>query len=615
MKRLIYIFIIFPLLFACGKQNDKLETALRLAGNNRPELEKVLSYYSQSPADSLKLRAARFLIENMPGHYTIVGGKVDSLRAKIDKDSTASYFLKKAIDIMLCHLNEMSYGVQKQEDIHHIKADFLIHHIDRSFEKRQQLPWLSDVPFELFLEHVLPYRFEHERIDYWIDSLQIDPESLAEAIAADNTKYALWNTNTYLPVIGDHFSAFHPLIKSVLRHNIHLECRDIASITALQSRVTGIPAASDFFPNYANRNGYHYWHSKISPEFVELDIVSALDRRSAKVYRETYSIQPYVSGIKGEYIPELFKNPFLKDVTDEYFHTANVQVVPIVKPNQVPHYAYLYTFGNMVWKPAVIGEYAANGIHFSNMAKNIVYLPGYYKMREETALHYPFVLRLDGGVDYLKPDTTNLLTVRLERKYPLNKSTLQLGTPLRAASVYAFNKRPTEPSHPLIPRMVLRKSYLEGVVDTNQTYRYWRINIPLKTSCAEVIFFDSKGNEIRGKINEGFERMYDKDPLTNQPATLNVDAYALIDFGRPVAVSRVVLLPRSDGNGIYPGDEYELFYHDLDGWQSLGQRVATDYFLDYDNLPAGALYWLHNHTRGVEERPFTITPSGDIRFW
>ena len=76
-----------------------------------------------------------------------------------------------------------------------------------------------------------------------------------------------------------------------------------------------------------------------------------------------------------------------------------------------------------------------------------------------------------------------------------------------------------------------------------------------------------------------------------------------------------MLLPRSDGNGIYPGDDYELFYHDLDGWRSLGRRIATDYFLDYDNLPAGALYWLHNHTRGVEERPFTITLSGDIRFW
>lgn len=133
--------------------------------------------------------------------------------------------------------------------------------------------------------------------------------------------------------------------------------------------------------------------------------------------------------------------------------------------------------------------------------------------------------------------------------------------------------------------------------------------------CAEIIFFDTTGKEIHGKIDKLFEKLYDSDPLTSQVTDFQKHAQITIDFGHPVAVSRIVLLPRSDGNGIYPGDDYELFYHDLDGWRSLGRYVATDYFLDYDNLPANALYWLHNHSRGVEERPFTITPSGDIRFW
>lgn len=43
-----------------------LETVLQVAGENRKELEKVLHYYRINLADSLKYKAACFLIENIP---------------------------------------------------------------------------------------------------------------------------------------------------------------------------------------------------------------------------------------------------------------------------------------------------------------------------------------------------------------------------------------------------------------------------------------------------------------------------------------------------------------------------------------------------------------------
>ena len=88
-----------------------------------------------------------------------------------------------------------------------------------------------------------------------------------------------------------------------------------------------------------------------------------------------------------------------------------------------------------------------------------------------------------------------------------------------------------------------------------------------------------------------------------------------MDFGKPELVSRVVCLPRSDGNGIYPGNEYELFYYSEVGWCSLGRKEATGYSLDYE-MPANALYWLRNRTTGIEERVFTVNPiDGQVRFW
>lgn len=50
-----------------------LETALQQAGENRVELEKVLSHYKTDPADSLKY-GPLVLIENMP-YYTYYKGK------------------------------------------------------------------------------------------------------------------------------------------------------------------------------------------------------------------------------------------------------------------------------------------------------------------------------------------------------------------------------------------------------------------------------------------------------------------------------------------------------------------------------------------------------------
>ena len=102
---------------------------------------------------------------------------------------------------------------------------------------------------------------------------------------------------------------------------------------------------------------------------------------------------------------------------------------------------------------------------------------------------------------------------------------------------------------------------------------------------------------------------FDGDELTY---LISYDVRAV--FREPVRVARVVCLPRSDGNGVYPGDEYELLYYAADGWRSLGRQRATDYSVDYGDVPAGALYWLRNRTKGVEERVFTVE-DGQARFW
>ena len=73
MRFLLFLNFLFSVYFlsACmSRRSAEVIEALELAGRNRSELECVLDHYAACEADSLKLRAAEFLIANMPGHQS-----------------------------------------------------------------------------------------------------------------------------------------------------------------------------------------------------------------------------------------------------------------------------------------------------------------------------------------------------------------------------------------------------------------------------------------------------------------------------------------------------------------------------------------------------------------
>ena len=613
MKHIGLYLTILLLLFSCNKDNDKLKTALRLAGDNRPELEKVLDHYAQSPADSLKLRAAHFLIENMPGHYTLGGPLMEQKRKEIYNTPGVSYFAKRALDIVVSRLAVLEWGAEPIEDVRQISADFLIRHIDRSFERRERFPWTRELPFDMFLEYVLPYRIAYERLDLWIDSLRISPEIMSQTKERQQEIYELWNVGTYVRLTNADPIFTPEQVSTICGRYVYEDCVPIALRDHLYSRASGFPSVLESMPYYANRNGFHAWQSILSPEIKKEANKGERERRAAKIWRETFARQESIPDPGDEYVPPLFLDPFVKDVTDEYLHTVDVTIPSLSKLTRTPKYAYLCAFNSLKWEPAAISAFNKRSTRFSDIARGILCLPACFQEKRLTPIHYPICVNFSGKVETLAPDTTRRLSVRLVRKYPSNKLLAEYLRQLQETVVEADTRAAFPSPDTLLPAMDVTPTIAFGEPDSSRPFRYWRLSLPSGTRCAEIVFLDSEGCPLSGQTESRWQTGFDNDPLTSFAA--NDTHPVTVDFGRPVAVSRVVLLPRSDGNGIYPGDEYELFYHGLDGWRNLGRRVATDYFLDYDNLPAGALYWLHNHTRGVEERPFTITPSGDIRFW
>ena len=82
------ILLLDILLIACtSPDNLRLEQALQWAGDNRDELEKVLTHYADAPE---KLAAARFLIMNMPYHFSQEEYFISSKREKYRPDISLS---------------------------------------------------------------------------------------------------------------------------------------------------------------------------------------------------------------------------------------------------------------------------------------------------------------------------------------------------------------------------------------------------------------------------------------------------------------------------------------------------------------------------------------------
>lgn len=156
-----------------------------------------------------------------------------------------------------------------------------------------------------------------------------------------------------------------------------------------------------------------------------------------------------------------------------------------------------------------------------------------------------------------------------------------------------------------------RLFYESRNINQVKPYRYYRIRKASNTYISEIYLFNAKGEMIQGIVDAKNHAVTDGNPLTNISL---FDNPLIIQFNEPVYIDKIVCLPRNDGNGVYPNNLYELLYHDVNGWQSLGVKEGNNFYLEYENVPKNALYWLRNLTTGIEERIFTYE-NDRMTFW
>lgn len=620
-----------------------LEQALAAAKDNRAELEKVLEYYSQ---DSLKLEAAKFLIRNMPGHYSYRDtqlmeryyAQIEALlmRHKEDKSDVLRDSINQlAIDLQLKNCNKIY-------DIEVITSEFLISNIDTAFDCWMNLPWGKHLSFDEFCEYILPYKVQElQPFDDWRTEFRTFCDSgLSELKFCEMHRESTYNASVILsnnlidsikPFLS--WSLDYPILKVSTKSKMPFgKCDDYADLMTSIMRAHGIPVVLDYTPQWAYRDLGHTWTSILaqtgknipfSAFFTSPGEAHKIEERLAKVFRHTYAINQDLKQLNQieKYVPLTFRNIFQKDVTDEYIKCTSIE---LQNKSWEDGYVYLGISDGEKWSP-IHFAYCKNGkASFDKMGLNSVYILMRYRENGKIDyLSYPFLINYDGTLHYYIPDNGIGLDAKLYRKFPVLEyaskySTRLIGGRFEASNNANFNN--AKIVHIIESGAAIAREIT--ITDTLQPYRYWRyIQSKPDTYCSigEIIFY--RDNEpIYGDIigTDGCkhpeygrykENVFDRNWLTAFDAPISKDGWVGMDFKNPVSIDKIVYVGRGDGNCIEIGDVYELYYWMNGRWKSLGKKKAQSVYVEYSNIPNNALLLLRDLTKGSNERIFTIDKS------
>lgn len=271
----IFLFCVLWIFTSCSmRPPSAVGFALERAGTNRSELERVLQYYSRSEADSLKLRAAEYLIANMPGHRCLHGPKVDSYYREIysilQGEERDPQQLMAKLNQIAAHYPIIDSVVRY--DIEVITADFLIHNIEQAFQQWKS-PTADYLTFNQFCEWLLPYKVaELQPLDYWRDTLS---QHFTERLRSDSSNDENYNFPYYrafwinyearmavrpniLPNLAEYKGYEFYGASSIYRLPFG-DCFDYTTLAVATLRSHAVPAVFDYLPQWGRGGLSHSW--------------------------------------------------------------------------------------------------------------------------------------------------------------------------------------------------------------------------------------------------------------------------------------------------------------------------------------------------------------------
>ena len=685
---LVITFFLF-LLSGCASEVDKrVGTVLSISGANRTELETVLKHYKHEPQ---KLKAAKFLIANMRYHHSYYSVKnprqhplLDSLTKAADSlfyhsvymatDSFHNENIQKLIDSVRIgfriqndvRVSEQSVKIFWKEDydFNWITAKQLINHIDHVFEWKRQMNSVRRLSTEDFYEYVLPYRsIPDNSLTDFSDIYFAFMDKYLKDIDKDSVQNVVQRYNFVI----NQLCKFFPLYpyeeeigyQELFFYGFH-DCIPIASYGVSILRACGIPAAVEFNACYKQFQGRHYhgvvldkngnWLAFNPESSIPTSDNSSFDTKDIlNIYRFMFSEQkdtPFFMEKNGEYVPDIFDSPFLKDVTSHLLKT-----IPLILPYRETgnnNLAYLAAFNSGVPSgiiPVTWGKInrTKQNVTFSFVIPDRYYFPVYYSpFGKSFSFGEPFYL--DKGGKIIKSHIEGKADdVTLLRKFPMKQGLVDKAVKLIGTVIQASNDPGFQPCDTVgIIADTLQPYFQDIKLDMNKgPYQYYQIKTTDEyphAALSELEFITdirygyenviaasplpilSSGDtlsedktEVR-LMDEPLERIKWKSEYDGNPQT-SPELYPTIRFmlKKPQFVTKIRMMPLNADNGIIAGNQYELFCWNNGEWKKiLSERARYNYITV--SIPSGSLLWLRNLTGGKEELPFYVDSDGLQKF-
>lgn len=641
------ILAVVPFLYGCNFNYDTLSQAMNLAGDNRGELEAVLDHYAD---DAEKLAAARFLIENMPGHYSFADTAraerfYDALDSLLDVMADSSRKAVQEAIVELCGQHGAE-NFARVQDIRVVSADFLIGNIERAFEQWRTVAWCRSLDFDQFCEFILPYKVTETQAlkPWWDDYTAMTADSLERMSSCSLFRISGFQAAEVVNnALKRHFvrdPEDYPIAPLFYRQLTRLRvpfgtCDDLCQAGLSAFRAAGIPVAIDYVPVWGYGNRGHTWGVVHAPNgkdmaFVPIHMspytVHKINETISKVYRRTYARNDDLLALNasGEWVPEVFRNVFQRDVTPLYVEPRDL-TVEVDAPGR---YVYLCTSSRAKWKPVAYAEVKGGKATFRDVGRGCVFLVVAYDSNGRMLpLSEPLKFDRDGSLSEIVANTDSTLDVTLYRKAPLLEYAWNMAVRIERGEFEAADE-PTFADAVKVGAVNTPADQAGEIAVDAGAHRYWRyIQRGDSASCyvGEVTLL-AGGESLNGSgrvignypggegLGDG-GRAFDGNVLTAVSFTRPGEAWVGLDFGKAMTVDMIRYSPRSDGNMIEPGDEYELTYWADGDWRSLGRKTATTVSIDWSGVPSGGVYVLLNRTKGDSVRIFMIDEDGRQEWW
>jgi hypothetical protein len=651
------LIIIITTLCACNQIPENVKQTLELAGENRTELQKVIDHY-QKPEDSLKLKAAYFLIGNMKNKFfypynTIQKKLMDSLVAlgsniESKRESLSFHGYTILRDTLNARANSY-WGTLKErtsfereqiiKDVNIVTSKLLIENIDCAFKVWENVPWSKHYTFDQFCEYVLPYRTSQDVPGFWrkslvkrygwlLDTIKQNEDFLRAAEIIDDSLYFQYNEKF------EEFSNTNIMDMDVVKLGT---CRQHSSFKMALFRALGIPISEVqglhgtswvIVPDETGR--FIGWESNTSPKMDAPYIDDLRYENYSKVLRYAYKIQPIpIKDAVISDIPHLFLDTGKEDVTKNHNYAANISLKLSLKAPRKTNHAFLCVFSGKTknWEASGWSKIEDGHTTFKDMGLNRIYLPMYYLDNNYYPAGNAFYVNNKGNIIDLKSDITKKEVAKIYSKTHLNYwekcyADMMINDVFEGANDESF-KNSTE-----LYGIVTRAIHVEEKPSiTNQKFRYVRYRavrnvIPrdfnafnTRIHLADIAFLDKEGQILKGRVMASSEEhlksaknAFDEDIRTNFNS--RELCWIGLDLGKPTEIGKVKYLFRNSFNTVEANDEYELFYWD-NQWKSLGRQIAKTHYLEYE-IPSHSVLWLRNLTKGKSEMIFFMQNGKQI---